>query len=128
MSGGHFDIYSAGIAQELYGEWRDEEINELFFDLFGAGWSYSSRPFGYGRDMDSRKSEFGPRGGGLFESLDFYLSGDTSEDDYLDDVRRFKKKWLVKSTPKNRVEFYQNRFEEYAREIMDKFKDELVEV
>lgn len=128
MSGGHFDIYSSTVADELDGEWRDEEINELFFDLFGGGWSRRSRIFGKSYDEPPRDSEFGPRKGGLFESLDFWLAGDISEESYRKDVAKFKKKWLVKKTPKNRVEYYQSRFEEYAREIVEKFKDELGEV
>lgn len=123
MSGGHFDFYTSSMVDELSGQWCDEELNELFFDLFGDTY-YSSRTFGLRHHVEPRKSEFGPRGGGLFESLDFWLSGDTSEEDYLEDVRKFKQKWFRK-TPKNRVEFYQDRFEEYATEILEKFREEL---
>lgn len=130
MSGGHFDnVYGASIGSELYGQWRDEELNELFFDLFGSGWSDYSRPFGFHNyDRPPRECEFGPRGGGLFESLDFWLAGDTSEEDYREDVRKFKLKWLARKTPKNRVEFYQDRFTDYSTEIMEKFREELGEV
>lgn len=130
MSGGHFEnIYGASIGDELYGQWRDEEINELFFDLFGSGWSYHSRPFGYhNHDRPPRECEFGPRGGGLFESLDFWLAGDISEESYREDVQKFKDKWLARRTPKNRLEFYKKRFHEYATEIMETFENEMGEV
>lgn len=121
MSGGHFECYGL---DELEGRWRDEEINELYFDLFGGG-AYYSRPFGkVYYDREPRKCEFGPRGGGLFESLDFWLSGDTTEEEYYEEVKRFKAKWFRK-TPRNRVKFYQDRFREYAEEIMRQFEDEL---
>lgn len=118
-------MYAGGVADELCGEWRDEELNELFFDLFGGGWRGYKGQFWTRRE--DRECEFGPRGGGLFESLDFWLSGDTCEESYRDDVRRFKRKWLSKKTPSNRVEFYQRRFETYARGIMKKFMEELGE-
>ena len=122
MSGGHFECYGM---DSVDGEWRDEELNELFFDLFGGGYSYHSRPFGWRNyDREPRKCEFGPRGGGLFESLDFWLSGDTDEQDYLEDLKKFKDKWFRK-TPKNRVEFYKQRFHEYATEIMEQFEREI---
>ena len=124
MSGGHFDLYASQVGEELYGQWRDEEINELMFDLFGDGWGYHDTPYRM-RNSGKRQCEFGPRGGGLFESLDFWLSGDTDEEDYRADVARFKAKWLARRTPKSRVEFYQERFEGYAREIMEAFKEEL---
>lgn len=123
MSGGHFDCYGMS---DLDGEWRDEELNELYFDLFGAGYgAYHSRPFGkVYYDREPRRCEFGPRGGGLFESLDFFLSGDTTEEDYREDVKRFKDKWFRK-TPRNRIKFYQDKFREYAEEIMQQFELEL---
>lgn len=127
MSGGYFNSgYGGdvnGIADELNGQWRDEEINAMFFDIFGGGWDGYRTPF----TNRERKCEFGPRGGGLFESLDFWLSGDTSEEDYRDDLRRFKQKWMSKRTPRNRVEFYQRQFEEYATELMETMKNELAD-
>ena len=125
MSGGHFDTWNGGTDYEmLHGEWCDEELNELYDDLFGKMYYRKTIT---GREVYSDgKSSFGPRGGGLFESLDFWLSGDTTEESYLDDVRRFKQKWF-KRTPKNRVDYYKDKFMEYAQEIMDKFAEELGE-
>ena len=102
MSGGHFGYsYSP---QDLDGEWRDEEINELFNDLMCGG-------------------EFSVRGyGGLLQSLDFWLSADTEEEYYRDAVSRFKAKWF-RRTPRNRLEFYQNKLQECA----DRLKREMGE-
>ena len=103
MSGGHFGYsYSP---QDLDGEWRDEEINELFNDLMCGG-------------------EFSVRGyGGLLQSLDFWLSADTDEERYREAVEGFKKKWMHR-TPKNRVEFYQQKLQDYA----DKLKREMGDI
>lgn len=102
MSGGHFGW--SWTPEDIDGEWRDEEINELFSDLFCGG-------------------KFSVRGyGGLFQSLDFWLSGDIDEESYREAVAAFKKKWMHK-TPKNRVEFYQQKLQDYA----DKLKREMGE-
>lgn len=126
MSGGHFEIYTGSMVDELSGQWRDEELNDLFADLFGEAWNRTRGPFAgrYAHEDRAPRCEFGPRGGGLLESLDFWLSGDTREEDYRADVRRFKDKWF-RRTPKNRVEYYQRKFEEWADEIKEKFVDEL---
>lgn len=90
---------------EADGKWRDEELNELYHDLFCGG-------------------KFSVRGyGGLAQSLDFWLSGDTEEEDYRDAASRFKAKWMHR-TPRNRVEFYQRKLQEYA----DRLKKEMGEV
>lgn len=127
MSGGHFygcDPYQVG--EEYCGQWADEEIDALFFDLFGGGYDgwrspYSGRP---------HKCEFGrlwakEYTGGLAEALDLYLSCDIGEEEYREQVERFKRKWLVKKTPANRVEFYEKRFREYADEIAERLAAEL---
>lgn len=102
MSGGHFGW--SWTPEDLDGEWRDEEINELFNDLFCGG-GFSVR--GYG---------------GLFQSLDFWLSADTDEESYREAVAAFKRKWFHR-TPKNRVEFYQQKLQDYA----DRLKREMGE-
>lgn len=102
MSGGHFNY--ASLPYELEGAWRDEEINELIEDLFFSG-DFAARNYG-----------------GLLQSLDFWLSGDTSEEDYREEVARFKAKWMHR-TPRNRVEFYQSKLQEYA----DRLKKEMGE-
>ena len=101
MSGGHFDYINDRISYEMQGVWRDEEINELFNDLFCA-------PL------------WGDRTGGLATALDFWLSGDVGEDKYREYVNKFKDKWF-RRTPKNRVDFYTDKLQEQC----DRMKKEL---
>lgn len=103
MSGGHFNYTNSSIAWEMEGQWHDEELNELFYDLFCA-------PL------------WGSRTGGLATALDFWLSSDVSEETYREYVAKFKEKWF-RRTPKNRVEFYQNKLQEHC----DKLKKEMGE-
>lgn len=103
MSGGYFNY--GHYPEEIDGNWCDAEINELYHDLFLGG-DFAVRDYG-----------------GLFQSLDFFLSDDTSEEQYRESVDRFKTKWF-RRTPKNRVEFYQNKLQEQC----DKFKRELGDV
>lgn len=99
MSGGHFNYMNF---DGLDGEWRDEELDELFHDLF-VGCDFSIR--GYG---------------GLFQSLDFWLSSDIREETYRRKVAEFKTKWM-KRTPKSRVEFYQSKIQAYADKCIAEF-------
>ena len=104
MSGGELFDYRYPNFDEADGKWADEEINELYHDLFCGG-------------------DFSVRGyGGLAQSLDFWISGDTCEEDYREAAARFKKKWFHR-TPKQRVEFYQNKLQvdcdRYKRELGD---------
>lgn len=105
MSGGRLFDYSYPNFEEAHGKWQDEELNELYEDLFING-RFAVRDYG-----------------GLAQSLDFYLSGDTDEDAYREAVARFKAKWMHR-TPRNRVEFYQRKLLEYA----DNLKREMGEV
>lgn len=109
MSGGHFDYREDPDEVRRGGGWRDREVEALVDDLFGPGYS------------NHNGSEFGPRGGGLLQSLDFWLSGDTSEEDYRDDLKRFKDKWF-RRTPKNRVEFYKQELRDEADKILKEFE------
>lgn len=100
MSGGHFGWNH--YFDDIEGEWQDCELNELFADLFCNG-------------------EFSVRGyGGLFQTLDFWLSGDVSEETYRKAVARFKAKWFHR-TPRNRLEFYQRKLQEHC----DRLKREM---
>ena len=102
MSGGRFDYWS--LPDELSDAWQDHELDELVQDLFCNG-------------------EFSVRGyGGLLQSLDFWLSADIDEEGYREAVSRFKAKWMHR-TPRNRVEFYQQKLQDYA----DRLKREMGE-
>lgn len=105
MSGGHFNYMDF---DGIDGEWRDEELDELFHDLFVGG-------------------DFSIRGyGGLLQSLDFWLSADVGEETYRRKVAEFKAKWM-KRTPKSRVEFYQRKIQEYADKCKREFGAKEVE-
>lgn len=101
MSGGHFEYQQYRTAESFAGQWEDEELNELFHDLFGDEW------------CDDRDS--------LVHALDWWQSGDWREEDYRKRVREFKAKWFGRSMEKS-VEFYgrclQERADEYTKEMM----------
>ena len=101
MSGGHFNYANNTVQWEMEGKWHDEEINELFYDLFCA-------------DL------WDGRNGGLATALDFWLSSDIGEESYREYVAAFKKKWFNR-TQEDRVEFYKNKLQEHC----DKLKEEM---
>lgn len=105
MSGGALFDYTYPYFDGADHKWQDEELNELYHDMF-CGEEFSVR--GYG---------------GLCQSLDFYVSGDIDEKEYREAADRFKAKWMHR-TPKTRVEFYQRKLQEYA----DRLKREMGEV
>lgn len=102
MSGGALFDYTYPRFDYADGTWEDEELNELYHDLF-VGEDFSVR--GYG---------------GLCQSLDFYVSDDIGEEAYRKKLTEFKRKWFHR-TPKNRLEYYQGKLQEYA----DKLKEEM---
>ena len=97
MSGGHFNYSQGCIGEDWAGQWEDHEINELFADLFGESYC----------DRDN-----------LAHELDWWLSGDTSEEDYREAVRRFKEKWFGRP-PEKRILFYQEKLDEYCQRLKD---------
>ena len=102
MSGGVLFDFRWPNLGEADSKWHDEEMNELYHDLFVGG-------------------EFSVRGyDGLAQSLDFWLSDDTDEEHYRKQLARFKAKWFHR-TPKNRIEYYEGKIQEYA----DRCKAEL---
>ena len=72
MSGGRFDYLDSQLKHEIFGwvdkpgnVFEDREISELVWDTLD-----------------------------LIHEFDWYASGDTGEDDYLEAKREFKRKWL----------------------------------
>lgn len=102
MSGGALFDYTYPRFDEADGRWCDEEMNELYRDLFVGG-EFAVRDYG-----------------GLAQSLDFWLSGDTGEEHYRDALARFKAKWMGR-TPRDRVAFYQAKIRDYAERCIDEF-------
>ena len=102
MSGGELFGYTYPCLDNAEGKWSDAEMDELYRDLFTGG-------------------EFSVRGyGGLAQSLDFWLSGDTCEADYREALMRFKAKWFAR-TPDDRAAFYAARLQADC----DRYKMEL---
>jgi len=102
MSGGHFEYANERLMIEMFGydydtkeikndPFEDREISELMYDLLE-----------------------------LTYSLDYYLSGDISKEDYLNDKKKFKEKWFGG----NREE----RLKKYIDEQLDLIKQELLEM
>ena len=99
MSGGRYRVYGLDCSEV---DWCDHELNELW------------------RDLTTGK-EFSVRGyDGLLQSLDFYECSDIEREDYEKAVQAFKAKWFHR-TPRNRVEFYERRIQDFA----DRCKREL---
>ena len=72
MSGGHFDYLDSRLKDEIFGYenkvknvFEDREISELVFDVLD-----------------------------LIHEFDWYYSGDTGKETYLEAKAKFKKKWL----------------------------------
>ena len=72
MSGGHFDYIDSRLKDEIFGYedkpknvFEDREISELVFDALD-----------------------------LIHDFDWYYSGDTSKETYLEAKAKFKKKWF----------------------------------
>lgn len=104
MSGGHFNYINETVSYEMQGQWHDEELNELFYDLFCAPlWPH--------------------REGGLATALDFWLSDDVGEETYRKYVKAFKEKWFNR-TQEDKIEFYQRKIQERC----DELKAELSEI
>lgn len=89
--------------EENFGsQMHDEEMNELIADLCA-----------YGRYETQDEA-------GVLMALEYWQAGDWQEEDYRKAVQRFKQKWFHR-TPKNRIEFYQDKLQEHC----DKLKLEL---
>lgn len=72
MSGGHFDYLDSRLKDEIFGwtdkpenVFEDREISELVFDVLD-----------------------------LIHEFDWYYSGDTGKEEYLEAKAKFKKKWF----------------------------------
>ena len=72
MSGGHFEYLDGRLKDEIFGYenkvknvFEDREISELVFDVLD-----------------------------LIHEFDWYYSGDTGKEEYLEAKAKFKKKWL----------------------------------
>lgn len=95
MSGGHFDYLNDSLCREIFGWTLDCNYGERGFAQSPAA--------GRINPLEDRViSEIVWDVFCLLHSFDWYKSDDTGEEDYREDVERFKKKWL-KTIPKARI-------------------------
>ena len=71
MSGGSFDYMCYQIEEKYCGFMEDKELNEMMKDIVN-----------------------------LLHDLEWYTSGDTSQDDYKNSVKKFKDKWFNRGKSK----------------------------
>ena len=91
MSGGSFD-YTYNYIKEMYqGEMQDSDLEELLIDFCE-----------------------------VLHDLEWWQSGDISEEDYRETVRNFKSKWFSGYTEENDA-----RIERVKKTIIVKIKEEL---
>ena len=91
MSGGHFGYKQYEIVEELFGYY------DLSLDYGEDGFKQSKKAAQINPFDDVEMSEMFWDMMCVVHSLDWYLSGDTGEHTYREDVERFKKKWLGKT-------------------------------
>jgi len=73
MSGGHFNYQDSSLKSEMFG-WSDRRFNDPMEDVELSQMVYEL--------LD------------LIHDLDWYKSGDTADENYLEAKRNFKNKWL----------------------------------
>lgn len=95
MSGGHFEYLNDRLCQDIFG-WS---ISPDYGDR-GFNQSKIARKINPIEDLVMSELIFDVFC--ILHSFDWYKSGDTGEDDYKVDVRRFKDKWL-NQIPEQRV-------------------------
>lgn len=88
MSGGAFDYTNDRACQEIF-SWMSPDYGEHGFSK--ADSARKLNPLG-----DRQLSELCWDMFCLLHSLDWYKSGDTDENTYMEDVKRFKNKWITK--------------------------------
>lgn len=90
MSGGHFDYLNDRTANEIFGYC-------LYPDYGGDGFGKAKAARKINPLEDKQLSELCWDMFCLLHSFDWYVSGDTDEENYLADVHHFKDKWLKKN-------------------------------
>jgi len=108
MSGGRFDYKQYILSEEVY----DYHMSLTYGQ---DGFKQAKRAAKLNPFEDVEMSEMFWDMLVVLHSLDWYLSGDTSEPTYRDDVEYFKKKWLGKDV-NQRIEHMIDNALESARE------------
>lgn len=81
MSGGHFDYLYSTVQDRLFNTWGDDEQNRRL--------ALHKNPF---HDLEITEMVFDLCK--LLYELEWYESGDTDEDDYEEERKKFRQKWL----------------------------------
>lgn len=101
MSGGHFNYKDSDLKNEIF-DWEDKpsnqfedlEISELVFDVLD-----------------------------LIHEYDWYVSGDTGRENYLEAKRAFKKKWLRKNNLDTLEKIIEGKIESTRIELKEMLGD-----
>lgn len=109
MSGGAFDYTNDRACQEIF-SWMSPDYGE-------CGFSKAEKARKLNPLEDKQLSELCWDMFCLLHSLDWYKSGDTGEDTYMEDVKRFKDKWLKKDAGTAWKEEIDKSIEELRKEL-----------
>lgn len=88
MSGGSHNYICYKIEEELVGQMKDPELNDLMKDIAD-----------------------------LAHDLEWADSGDYSKDDYIESVKKFKEKWFGKNRTKRLRSYIDKQVEEVRKEL-----------
>lgn len=110
MSGGHFDYENDRLCENIYGY-------SVFPNYGEKGFAQSKKARRINPLEDLVISELVFDVFCLLHSYDWYKSGDTCEETYRDDVKRFKKKWLTSLS--------QSHIKEVVNDEIFRLRDEL---
>lgn len=114
MSGGRFDYRNDQLCNEIF--------DYTVYPEYGAAGFKQSR---VARTMnpleDKIISELVFDVFCLLHSFDYYKSGDTGEETYQEDVKRFKEKWLKPMRGKRAREIVDQEIEELRKELYKAF-------
>ena len=92
MSGGSFDYMCFQVENTYGGEMRDCELNEMIVDLCK-----------------------------VLKELEWWQSGDTSEEDYRKSVKEFKTKWFGKTQEERLVKLADKATKDFEKLLKDTF-------
>ena len=109
MSGGVFDYINDRACQQIF-QWMSPDYGEYGFSK--AKDARAMNPL-----KDKQLSELCWDMFCLLHSLDWYESGDTGEETYAEDVKRFKDKWLNKDADVIKREEIDKSIEELREQL-----------
>lgn len=89
MSGGSYNYEFYNVEDTYKGKMKDAQLNEMILDLVD-----------------------------LLKDLEWCDSGDTDEEDYMESVKTFKKKWFYQDSIKVE-DFINKQLEEKKKELLD---------